>query len=236
MSNSYFQFKQFIIHQELCAMKVCTDSCLFGAIASHFLKNKNIQSILDIGTGTGLLSLMLAQKINAEIDAIDIDKSACLQANQNFNASIFKNQINLFETSIQNFQSTKKYDFIISNPPFFENHLKSELQNKNVAIHSEQLTLKELATYIKNLLTENGIFAVLLPFERTQYFIEKMNSLFLIEKIIVHQTHNHKAFRSILFFSKTKSVLYKKNIYIKNTNNSYTAEFINYLKDYYLYL
>lgn len=236
MANTFFKFKQFTIQQELCAMKVCTDSCLFGAMVAHYIENKKVNSILDIGTGTGLLTLMLAQKTLANIDAVEINQAACLQAKQNFESSPWKNRIHLFETSVQDFKPNKKYDFIISNPPFFENHLKSELQNKNIALHSDQLTLKELVFSVEKLLTNDGVFAVILPFERTEYFINQMPSLFLIKKINTFQTHTHKTFRSILIFSRTESVLLERNIYIKDSTNNYTTEFIKFLQDYYLYL
>ena len=119
MSNNYFQFKQFTIHQDKCAMKVCTDACLFGAFVANEIQDKTINHILDIGAGTGLLSLMLAQKSNAAIDAVEIDKSTYEQAEENISQSSWKEKITVYNSGIADFYSNYKYDLIISNPPFF---------------------------------------------------------------------------------------------------------------------
>ena len=118
--NSWFQFKQFTVHQDKCAMKVCTDACLFGAwVANKLVQNKiTAKNILDIGCGTGLLSLMLAQKTNAVIDSVEIDASAFDQAKQNISLSSWKEKIQLYHNSINNFEPLTRYDFIICNPPF----------------------------------------------------------------------------------------------------------------------
>ena len=128
MSNSYFQFKQFIIHQDRCAMKVTTDACLFGAWVAEEDKSEKIitKNVLDIGTGTGLLSLMYAQKNSlANIDAIEIDEDAYIQAKENVAASPFAERINIIHDDIKRFTFSKKYDCIISNPPFYEKEIRS---------------------------------------------------------------------------------------------------------------
>lgn len=133
MANSYFQFKEFTVRQERASMKVCTDACLFGAYAANQLIFINPAECLDIGTGTGLLSLMLAQKIPANIDAVEIEYASYSQAKGNFEHSPWREQLNVFHTDINQFQSEKKYNCIISNPPFFEKDLKSEDEKKNAA-------------------------------------------------------------------------------------------------------
>jgi tRNA1Val (adenine37-N6)-methyltransferase len=121
MSNSYFQFKQFIIHQDRCAMKVTTDGCLFGSLSPTLIKEERVINVLDIGTGTGLLSLMLAQaKHNAYIDAIEIDKDAFEQACQNVEVSPWGGRIKVFHADARDNEFPHKYDLIISNPPFYE--------------------------------------------------------------------------------------------------------------------
>jgi tRNA1Val (adenine37-N6)-methyltransferase len=142
-------------------MKVTTDACLFGAWVVNKVKSEKskIKSVLDIGTGTGLLSIMLAQK-NPEIkiDAIEIDKDAAEQAKINAGSSPWKEQINIIQDDVKAFSFEKEFDLIISNPPFYENEIRSATDSKNVAHHSENLTLKELLVIIKENLTKRGSF------------------------------------------------------------------------------
>ena len=238
MSNSYFQFKQFTIHQEHCAMKVTTDACLFGAVVANELKDTNNNSILDIGCGTGLLSLMIAQQNNATIDAIEIDEAAYQQATENFAASPWAARLITLHTDALHFTPNKKYDIIISNPPFFENDLRSENEKKNAAKHDTTLTLDNLITIADEHLTTNGIFTVLLPYHRVEGFIEAATiaGLYLTKKILAKQTPTHNYFRGILFFSRNKIEPQQKDIIIKDGQNNYTTDFTELLKDYYLYL
>jgi tRNA1Val (adenine37-N6)-methyltransferase len=238
MPNNYFQFKQFTIHQEQCAMKVCTDACLFGAWAADSLQNKSVDSILDIGAGTGLLSLLLAQKTTAVIDAVEIDAGAFAQAKENFLQSPWKERLHIINTDITGFSADKKYDYIISNPPFFEDDLKSPQQNKNAAKHDSTLTLQVLLQQVKQLLNKDGCFAVLLPYHRVAYFITEslQHNLFCHEKVLVKQTPKHTYFRGMLLFSANKTEAINKEISIKDEAGNYSPEFISLLKEYYLYL
>lgn len=243
MPNNFFRFKQFTVEQENCAMKVCTDACLFGAWVANIIARsaQEASRILDIGAGTGLLSLMIAQKNNtAMIDAVEIDNAAVIQADANFQATLWKERLNIYHASIQQFNQSvnKQYDFIICNPPFFENDLKSADAKRNFALHSETLRLDELLEGIKIKLKEDGSFAVLLPFHRTKYFEEQcaLNKFYLLEKVMVKQTLQHTYFRSMLYFSRKQNVAVEKVISIKDEGNEYSAEFVELLKDYYLYL
>ena len=253
MPNSYFQFKQFTIQQEKAALKVSTDSCLFGAWIAEEVRNKKYEvrsgfntltthysplTILDIGAGTGLLMLMLAQKSEALIDGIEIDEPSYQQATQNIEASPWKERLNLFHADVKQFNFSKKYDLIISNPPFYEGDLKSVAANRNVAMHDEGLKLDELIGIVDNNLTENGRFAVLLPFTRAERMIEKgkLTELHLLKHVQVKQTVKHGYFRSILLFSRREKQPIVDDFSIKDENNQYTNEFVNLLKDYYLYL
>jgi tRNA1Val (adenine37-N6)-methyltransferase len=213
-------------------MKVCTDACLFGAwVASR----TNPHKILDIGTGTGLLSLMMAQKTNALIDAVEIDKNAAEQALENFNLSPWRDRLQVVNLPIQEFNGTN-YDLIISNPPFFNNDLKSTDTKRNIAMHSEALSLEELVTVAQKTLAENSMFAVLLPFNRAAYFenLIKENQLFIIEKLVVNQTPAHQPFRACYLISTEKSETTESTVIIKNKDDQYTEKFIELLKDYYL--
>lgn len=219
-------------------MKVCTDACLFGAWAAGQLQKHTCFNILDIGTGTGLLSLMLAQKTTAQIDAVEIDKEAYEQATENVLQSTHNKAIKVFHSSINNFYPGYKYDFIISNPPFFEADLKSTQQSKNDAKHDTALTLDVLCLKAKELLNDDGCFAVLLPFHRTDYFITEAlkQNLHCNEKVFVKQSPNHSHFRSMLLLSASKTKIVEKEISIKDAVGNYSTVFTQLLKDYYLYL
>ncbi|HUS03006.1 MAG TPA: methyltransferase [Chitinophagaceae bacterium] len=240
MANDYFRFKEFIIQQDKCSMKVCTDACLFGSLLPVTSKNaESINRVLDIGTGTGLLSLMYAQRnIHTVIDAVEVEEDSFKQATQNFIRSKWNDRLKIFHTDIRNFVPDKKYDLIITNPPFYENELLSTEKNKNIAKHDEGLTLKDLTGIIKKHLAPNGTFAVLLPCHRIKYFEELAagNNFFAQEKILIRQTPSHNIFRGVLFFNNTNSSTKITEIIIKNNDGNYTEKFSELLKDYYLKL
>lgn len=236
MSNNYFAFKQFTVWQSDCALKVCTDACLFGAWASHQLTSNPPTSILDIGTGTGLLSLQLAQKLpSAFIDAVELDPAAAAQAAQNAAASNFNIQVHNID--IKNY-SGKKFQHIISNPPFFENDLKSEHALKNQAMHSTTLTLQTLFTCVNDLLEPAGSFSVLLPFARANEVeaLAQSHGFTVTHKAVVQQTTNHAPFRAMYIFSKAAFVTASETSIVIKENDQYTPAFTSLLKDYYLFL
>jgi tRNA1Val (adenine37-N6)-methyltransferase len=241
MANHYFQFKQFTVQQEHCAMKVCTDACLFGAWVAAQIKKDSLvatnESILDIGTGTGLLSLMLAQQIITTIDAIEIDAAAAKQAAENFNAASFKPNIQVMHANAKEWSAEKKYAFIISNPPFFENDLMSGNTKKNLALHSTELTLENLVNIIANNLTITGSFALLIPYFRKDYLIALAlkNGFHLLRDLSVKQTPKHAFFRSCLVFGRTIKTPLFEEIIIQN-NGVYTEQFSALLQPYYLAL
>jgi len=240
MPNNYFQFKKFIVQQDKCSMKVCKDSCVFGAWIAKKIESKIIspKKILDIGTGSGLLSLMLAQKASANIDAVEINNNAFNQANENFNASPWNERLQAFHADIKKWKSGTTYDLIISNPPFFENDLKPDEIDKNIARHDEGLKLIDLIQSIKQHINSNGYFAILLPFHRVQYFenLAEENNFYLLNKLLIRQTPKHEYFRGILFFSLQKKNPIINEMTIKNEAGNYTEEFSELLKDYYLAL
>ncbi len=241
MANTFFHFKKFTIHQDKCAMKVCTDACIFGAWVADKIKNEAlpIKNVLDIGTGTGLLSLMVAQKnATAIIDAVEIDKDAAQQAKENFETSPWKERLTIYNTSIQEFNLSNHtyYDIIISNPPFFENDLKSNDAKRNIALHSKNLNMEELFQYASYHTNDKGFFAILVPHHRCNH-VEQIaaNTMFYLnQKVVVKQTANHNYFRSMLFFSKQKTTFNTSKITIHNENRVYSPNFIELLKDYYL--
>lgn len=232
MPNSFFRFRQFTVHQEHCAMKVCTDACLFGAwLAPQVYEN----SILDIGTGTGLLSLMLAQRCSATIDAIEIDEAACRQASENFAASPWAVRLNIFNGAVQDFTG-KRYELVVANPPFYETDLKSAHFKKNLALHSEALTLEELTVHGVRLLERPGRLAVILPAHRAAAFKAMMSeTMYLQASCLVKQTPQHAIFRTYFIFSTQKvSQPSEETIIIRNDEKEYTSRFAELLHDYYL--
>jgi tRNA1Val (adenine37-N6)-methyltransferase len=234
MPNPYFRFKQFTIHQDRSAMKVCTDSCILGAWTARRVRSAN--KILDIGAGTGLLSLMLAQKSEAMLDAIESDAASAAQARENIGQSPWAGRIHLIEADALSFSFPYPYDFIISNPPFFESDLRSPVRNKNKAKHDESLTLDKLISVIRSCLHAEGAFSILLPFHRTAYFetLAAAQGFFLREKLIIRQTPAHDPFRAICLFGyqQTESpVLQEWNI--KNESGNYSAEFVELMREYY---
>ena len=225
-------------------MKVTTDACLFGAWAGEVIRNEKIKikNCLDAGTGTGLLALMYAQKNGlTEIDAIEIDKDAAEQAIENIQASVFKNRISVMNADAKEFLFKKKYDLIISNPPFYENELKGDNSKKNMAHHNEGLLLDDLLTVIKNNLADNGVFFLLLPYKRNEeiknLFAE--NNLEIQKLVLVRQSVNHSYFR-IMLMGIIKAGEHKETEFdelsIWNDKQEYTTAFTNLLKDYYLNL
>jgi tRNA1Val (adenine37-N6)-methyltransferase len=221
-------------------MKVCTDACLFGAWVANKLKQKEItpNKIMDIGCGTGLLSLMLAQNTTVQIDAIEINAAAFLQATENIEASPFKNQVHTFHGPVEQFAAHEKYDFIICNPPFYENQLQSTKADRNAAMHETTLSFDELANALFNILSINGKAAILLPYDRVLAFekILHAKSFFIEEQLNVQHTSTHPFFRSFLLISNQNTLPRTSTLAIKNSTGDYTAEFCTLLKDYYLNL
>lgn len=216
-------------------MKVCTDSCLFGAWASTKI-SAEAQNILDIGTGTGLLSLMLQQQIpQATILGIDVDENAVLQAQEN--TANFKS-ISIQQANVLHLEESPKFDVIVCNPPFYQNQLQSPNIQKNLAHHTSQLTHKALASKMASLLMKNAQAFVLLPFSNYKSFIElAINAgLFVHKTVLVKQTAKHSFFRVMLEFRLVKAQdELQEVICIKEAENTYSKEFVSYLKEYYLY-
>lgn len=232
MANTHFAFKQFTIHQGQTAMKVTTDACILGA----YTDAREAKKILDIGTGTGLLALMLAQKSNAKIDAVEIDKNAYNQAVRNIDDSIFKDKITVHNTSIQDCITLNFYDLIISNPPFFQNHLKSGTLARNNSIHTDSLSFEDLLHSILRLLSFNGTFVVLLPAYESSVFeqLSISKGLYPQKKLTIRHRKDTKILRIITTFGRTKKEIINEELIIKNPDESYSPDFQAFLKDYYL--
>ncbi len=237
MGNDFFQFKQFRVQQSICAMKVTTDSCLFGA----WVANTSIpaKKILDIGAGTGLLGMMLAQKHNTKIDAIEIESSCFEQLKDNIENCKWSNNFNLHLGDIREYKPSNQFDLIISNPPFYENQLNSENNGVNLARHSNALNLIDLLEAVDNMLDSIGCFYILLPSFRQDECIQLAATLKLYPSRIacVKQSPAHTFFRTMMLFSRIKEdEIQLEEISIKNSENNYSDKFIELLSEYYLNL
>lgn len=240
LSNTFFQFKEFIVHQDKCAMKVCTDACLFGAwVAAKLHSCNRDRYMLDIGTGTGLLSLMLAQQVPGTIRAIDIDKDAVEQANDNFNKGPWRSRMYAEHISLRGFRPAEKFDLIISNPPFYANNLLSPDENRNAAMHDATLTLPVLFDSINELITDDGHVAILLPYHRFEEarHLATLTGFHLLDAVMIRQTQSHTFFRVIMFMGrKSGGAVMEHDVSIHQQDRAYTNEFVQLLRPYYLKL
>ncbi len=218
-------------------MKVCTDSCLFGAWIAEV---PNIEKALDIGGGTGLLSLMLAQQNEATIDTIEIDNATASQAKENIQQSPWANRINVINGDVRYFSLPNKYDLIFTNPPFYEGDIISKNIGEQAAKHSSHLTLDDLLLIVVKQLSQDGILAILLPYKRKIEFEQKAATfgLFPYKYSIIQQTPKHAYFRYMALLSRNKnySKIKSEEICIMDSNNEYTILFQKYLRPYYLHL
>lgn len=235
--NSFFHFKQFRVEQDRCVMKVCTDACAFGAWADV----SDAKRILDIGTGTGLLALMAAQR-NPEAlnDAVEIDKEAAQQAGENFQNSPFSSRINIFNSAIQNFIPGYQYDAILVNPPFFQNDLRSPDPKINQAHHAVNLTFDELLESVNKLLTNEGIWHILLPLEESKRLnMSAMGRGWLKQsELLLYHSFKHEPFRLMSTFSRNPAnnepTLSESLAIYEPEGTTYTLAFRQLLRDFYL--
>ena len=232
-----FQFKQFSINQDKTAMKVGTDGVLLGAWTPT---NHNPFSILDIGTGTGLIALMLAQRTTAEqIDALEIDEDAYEQAVDNFENSPWYDRLFCFHAGLDEFieEPEDEYDLIVSNPPFHAEDYKTENEQRDLARFQEAMPFEDLVEAADLLLSENGILAVIIPYKEESRFIAlaKDFELFPIKITRIKGTPNTEIKRSLLAFSRLEITdILTDELVIETDRHIYTPEYISLTKDFYL--
>jgi tRNA1Val (adenine37-N6)-methyltransferase len=237
MSNSFFDFKQFSITQDRCAMKVTTDACILGSWTPIF---PGVKRVLDVGAGTGLLSLMLAQRDpRISVDAIELDPEAARQAHENIQRSPWKNNINVLNTDIRNHASEAKYDLVITNPPFFNNSLLGPSSPRNSARHTLTLTYPDLLHCIGNLLSDTGYASVLLPFTEYKIFQSYMaaGNWYEFQTLSIKHTPDAPVKRIVTLFGRASHQIVNADLLvIKDTGNNYTSAFTDLLSPYYLQL
>jgi len=239
MANSWFKFKKFTVVQDKAAMKVGTDGVLLGAWANV----EDCSTILDVGTGTGLISLMAAQRNSkAFITAIDIDADAIEQAQSNFNASDWSPRLSAKHLSLQAFSKTitsaQTFDLVVSNPPFFINAYKSHNHSRNCARHNDSLPYQELIQCARDLTTVSGRLAVIIPYEAEQMFLSLARKCgFYISRLTRIKPTPQKSFvRSLIEVSKKQSIegCSAQLIIEDKGRHGYSNEYINLTKDFYL--
>ena len=194
-----FRFKQFEIQQDRCAMKVGTDGVLLGAWAPGGKR------ILDIGSGTGLISLMMAQRFpEATVVGIDLDADACSQASENVAANPLADRVNIVHCALQNFEASGLFDAIVSNPPFFVNSLKNPDSKRTMARHTDSLPFRDLFRGVKRLLSEDGVFSAIVPAEVLEQFVAEscFSGLILVSKCGVKTVERKQPKRYLLTFGK----------------------------------
>jgi tRNA1Val (adenine37-N6)-methyltransferase len=234
MPNNYFQFKQFKVNQDRCAMKVGTDGVLLGA----WVKTDGVNKILDIGTGTGLIALMLAQRSMATIDALEIDPVAAKQAAENVKNSPWNNRIHVICGSFQNFsKENHKYDLIVCNPPFFRNSLRAPDLQRTIARHNDNLMIGELINGVKKILAPEGKFFIIWPYSDYN-LVEKVSSGsgLYANKIVRILPSPGKSIKRVMVEFSFVNLYPEESILVieKNGRHSYSEEYINLTKEYYL--
>lgn len=229
-----FRFKQFSVDHNLCSMKVGVDGTLLGAWAN----TNNCKNILDVGTGSGLIALMAAQKNSeAQIHAIEIEKNAFEQAQINFKNSSWSNRLHLHNEDFKDWKSDIKFDLIISNPPYFTASLKSQKEERNLARHDDSLPLFELLNKSKSILAESGRICIVYPFdglkaieEQTKICALSIKSLTLVKPII------SKPPKRVLveITRSTNFEVMMNELSIQANANGFTAEYVQLTKEFYL--
>jgi tRNA1Val (adenine37-N6)-methyltransferase len=231
-----FTFKQFQVNQDRCAMKIGTDGVLLGGWTPLI---NNPYNVLDIGAGTGILSLMLAQRSNAEqIDAIEIDEDAYEQCVENFETSPWGDKLFCFHAGLDEFvdEPEDEYDLIISNPPFYTDDFKSDNASRDLARFEDALPFEELIEAAALLLSDNGIFSVIIPFKEEERFVSmcKELDLFPLKITRVKGTPTSEIKRSLLAFCRIEQTPLIDELIIEISRHNYTPEYIELTKEFYL--
>ena len=234
MPNSYFSFKQFTIYQDKSAFKVGTDGVLLGATAEL----AGVNRILDIGAGTGLIAIMLGQRCNAGIVAIEPDYNSYLQCCENVQLCKWKERIKVEHTDLQNYKAVDGgFDLIVTNPPYFKDSLKNPDPKKSFARHNDSLSTNEILTGVSNLLGERGRFYLIMPYIEGNAFIAAAREydLYCYSIVKVRPLPTSEIKRLVLGFNREKTRVTEKNLTIeKGKRHNFTEEFMALTKDFYL--
>ncbi len=235
MANPYFKFKQFVVHHDRSSLKVGTDAVLLGAWADV----TDAKRILDIGTGSGVIALMLAQRSAAQIDAIDIDEESTKQAQENFSDSAWSNRLKVYTISLNHFTTTAtaKYDLVVSNPPYFTDSFKPTDPQRFSARHNDQLPINELAENTAKLLSPTGRFCVILPVKEAGLLTAALRNLGLFpeKELWVYSFTGKEVFRKLILFGRNETACQREELTIETApGQGYSKEYIELTRAYYL--
>ena len=234
MANNYFSFKQFTINQEKSSFKVGTDSVLLGAAADV----TGTRKILDIGSGTGVITIMMAQRSDAEIIAIEPDQSSYLQTCENVSRCKWNNRIKVEHTSLQDYNPVnEKFDLIVTNPPYFSNSLKNPDITKSSTRHTDMLGSSDLLEGVVKLLEDEGRFHLVMPYVEGNIFIAEAHKyeLFCYNILKIKPLPTAEIKRLILSFSRKRKKITEKFLTIEHgKRHEFTEDYINLTKDFYL--
>ncbi|WP_296380664.1 methyltransferase [Winogradskyella sp.] len=234
--NKPFQFKEFSVNQDKCAMKIGTDSVILGAWTSI---EHHPFSVLDIGAGTGVLSLMLAQRSHAEnIEALEIDADAYEQCSENFESSPWADRLFCYHASLLEFveEIEDKYNLIICNPPFYSEDYKTDNKARDIARFNDAMPFEHLLYAISHLLSDDGLFSVVIPYKEEDNFIALALKvgLYLNRSLHVKGNPDSTFKRSLLEFSFNEVEIETSELIIETTRHQYTKDYINLTKYFYL--
>lgn len=229
-----FNFKQFSVKHKVNAMKVCTEACILGAYAPH----EKAKKVLDIGTGTGLLTLMGAQRNSADWIGIELVEDFSKEAKENVAHSPWKDRITIVNQSFEDFslKSENKFDFIISNPPFYSNQLSSTDSGKNIAWHSSSFDHENFVKQMESMLTADGNICLLLPLTETEFYLSKAKEagFFPSDQLLIKNRPKNEPFRAITTFSRAQNLNFSPQTFvIYQEGIEYTLEFKKLLWPFY---
>lgn len=234
MSNPYFQFKQFTVWHDKCAMKVGTDGVLLGAWTSV----QNAHKILDVGTGTGLVALMLAQRSlpDADIVALEIDATAAGQARDNVTRSPWKERVEVVQADFRSYQSSDKFDVVVSNPPYFVDSLECPDRQRNAARHNDSLTYEELLEGVAGLLAEDGAFTIVIPVDVADRvkMIAAVKNLYAVRQLNVITKPGGVPKRTLITFTFSNQECVVEELLTELARHQYSEEYIALTQEYYL--
>jgi len=234
MTNNYFSFKQFTICQDKSTFKVGTDGVLLGAVADI----SGVRSILDIGSGTGLISIMLAQRCEAKITSIEPDRESFIQTCENVSCCEWNNRIKVENTDLQNFNPEQdKFDLIITNPPYFSDSLKSPDPRKSAARHNDSLTTDEILEGVLKFMKDDGHLQLIIPYVEGNVFIADAHKygLYCNNILKIKPLPTSEIRRLILTFSRLRKKTVESFLTIEHgRRHEFTEEYINLTKDFYL--